>query len=188
MLARSGLGVAVSAALVSLGAGLAGCGERAGSFTIAHGHVRVEGAEVTISRSPGPDAHLAGGGSLRIGGESVVLSPEQRTQVDNYYQAALAVRTHAIETGKAGAAVGATAAEAVVNGLMRGDTSQIGQKIESKAEDVKRTALGICQDLQAMRSAQQALVTTLEPFRPYAVIEESDVSECGKDLHPQPAG
>jgi hypothetical protein len=172
----------------ALGAGLAACGEHSETIRLAHGHLRLEGSEVTITRNQAPDAHLARGGALRIGGESVVLSPEQRLQVENYYNATVAIREHAIATGKAGAEVGLAAAKEVVSGLAHGDTSQIGPKIQAKAEDVKRTAMGICNDIEAIRSAQQALVGTLEAFRPYAVVEEADVSDCGRDLKQNPAG
>jgi predicted short-subunit dehydrogenase-like oxidoreductase (DUF2520 family) len=182
MRSRSRLAMAV------LGAGLAACGQHAETINLAHGHLRLRGSEVTITRTQGPDAQIASGGALRIGGEPVVLAPEQRREVENYYNATVAIREHAIATGKAGAEVGLAAAKEVVSGLAHGDASQIGPRVEAKAEDVKRTALGICRDLEAIRAAQQALVATLAAFRPYAVVEEADVEDCAKDLKSKPAG
>ncbi len=174
----------------ALGLGLVACGGPTETINLGkHGHIRFDSAEVTIARSTGPDAHLGSGGTFRIGGEQVVLSPEQRVQVASYYGAARAMRAHTIETGKAGAEVGLTAAKEVVSGLAHGDTSQVGTKVEAQAQELKRTAQGICTDLASMRTAQQALVTSLESFRPYAVIEESDVADCDKDFRSgKPAG
>ena len=174
-------------ALAVAGALLAACGEHSERISLANGKLRLEGTEVTIVKSKGPDAHLTAAGELRIGGEVVVLTPEQRAQVQKYYAATVAIRGHAIETGKAGAEVGATAAKEVVSGLLHGDASQIGSKIEAKAEIVKAAARGICSDVADIRDAQQSLVTTLESFRPYAVVEEADIADCRRDVSGTPA-
>jgi len=176
------------AAIAALGGALTACGGGGVSvISLAHGHLQVRGSEVTITRSGAPDAQLSAGGGLRIGGQDVALSAEQRAQVERYYGSAIAIRGHALETGKAGAEVGATAAKEVVSGVLHGDTSQIGAKVEAKAEEVKRIALGLCNDIAAIRDAQQALTATLEAFKPYAVVDADEVSDCSKDLKRSPA-
>lgn len=166
----------------ALGVALAGCGEPSANFSIAHGALRVHGSEVTIVRDGSPDAHLGAGGKLTIGSDPVTLTPEQRAQLESYYSAVLAIRTDAIATGKAGAEVGATAATEVVSGLMHGDTSQIGARVEAKADEVRRQALSLCKDLATIRSSQESLRSSLAAFAPYAVVRESEVSDCAKDL------
>ena len=161
-----------------------GCGDHLQSVTLAHGRLRIYAHEVTIDRSAsgGAEAHLLERGLLRIGKDEVVLTPDQRALVASYYDAALAITQHGIETGKAGAEVGATAAKEVVSGLAKGDTSQIGAKVEASAAKVKEQALKICEDLKAMRTAQEALAATLPAFEPYRAVSEADVADCAKDL------
>jgi hypothetical protein len=168
--------------LAATGTALAACSEHSHDFSFAHGALRVHGSEVIITGDSGRDAHLAPGGSLTIGKDPVTLSPEQRAQAESYYNAALAIRGDALATGKAGAEVGATAAQEVVSGLVHGDTSQIGAKIEAKTREVRQQALGLCHDLESIRSAQESLAATLPAFKPYAVVRESEVTDCARDL------
>ena len=171
--------LALSACLV---AGSVGCDKHASSVSLAHGALHIHTNDVTIERSGGPDAHLLPGGVLKIGSDEVALTPEQKAAAASYYDAALAVTAHGVETGKAGAEVGATAAKEVVSGLVHGDTSQIGAKVEASAAKVKQQALRICDDLGTIRNSQEALATGLVAFQPYRVVSDSDVSNCRKDL------
>ena len=168
--------------LLAAAAGAVGCGDHSSSVTLGHGALRVHAEEVTIEGSSGPDAHLLPGGVLKIGSDPVTLTPEQQASVEAFYDAAHAISQHGIETGKAGAQVGATAAKEVVSGLAHGDTSQIEAKVQASAAKVKEQALKICDDIGAMRSSQEALAGSLAAFTPYRVITESDVSGCRKDL------
>ena len=171
--------------LTAVGACL-GCGDHARSVTLAHGQLRIYAHEVTIDRSAGAgaEAHLLEGGLLRIGKDDVALTLDQKAFVASYYDAALAITQHGIETGKAGAEVGATAAKEVVSGLAKGDTSQIGARVEASAAKVKQQALKICEDLKTMRTAQEALAASLPAFEPYRAVSEADVADCAKDLRP----
>lgn len=159
-----------------------GCGDHVPSVSLSHGHLHIYPHEVTIERSGRADAHLLAGGVLRIGGDEQALKPEQKALVESYYDAAQSVTEHGIEAGKAGAAVGATAAKEVVSGLAHGDTSQIGAKVEASAAKVKEQALKICDDLKAMRTAQELLAAGLPAFEPYRAVSESDVADCAKDI------
>ena len=161
-----------------------GCGDHVQSVTLAHGQLRIYAHEITIDRSngEGAEAHLLKGGVLRIGKDDVALTAEQKALVESYSDAALSITKHGIETGKAGAEVGATAAKEVVSGLAKGDTSQIGAKVEASAAKVKQQALKICEDLKVMRTSQEALAATLAAFEPYRAVSEADVADCAKDL------
>lgn len=171
--------LALPAAAVAL---TLGCGEHSESVSLAHGSVHIHPHEISIERTGGADAHLLPGGVLRIGNDDVTLTAEQKASVESYYTAATSITKHGIETGKAGAEVGATAAKEVISGLAHGDTSQIGAKVEAEAQKVKDKALVICEDLKAMRTAQEALAVSLPAFQPYRAVSESDVSDCSKDV------
>lgn len=175
---RIALALAVGATL----GGLAGCGHHSGSITVAHGKVTVYDREVRIRSSGAADASITADGALTIGDRAVTLSAEQTAAADAYFKAATSIGQHGIETGKAGADAGMTAAKEVVSGLVHGDTSQIEPRVKAKAEEVKRQAMHICEDLAGMRASQEALAASLAAFHPYAVIDAEEVSDCGKDL------
>ena len=167
---------------LSVAAGLVGCGEHSSSISLARGHLTVYRHEIRIEHAGAPDARITEGGVLRIGSEEVPLSPEQKATAAAYYAAAMAIPKHGVETGKAGAEVGAAAVKEVAAGLAKGDTSGIGPKIEAKADGVRAAAAKICDDLAAVRTAQESLAATLEAFRPYAVVTPADVGDCSSDL------
>jgi hypothetical protein len=173
-----------STMLVLLATGIAGCGDHSESISLARGSLSVSSAEVRIASSAGPDAHLTSDGRLLIGADDVALDAAARTAALAYFGAAQAITGHALETGKAGAEVGVAAAKEALNGIANGDTSHIGEHVEAKAADVARAALKICADIDALRTAQDALAADVARFRPYAVASVGDVSDCRKDLAP----
>ena len=174
-------------ALAAVVALLPACGHRPGSAVhLSSGSLDVRDGVVAIAGASGTEAHVSADGRLDIDGREVPLSAAQRDQLVAYYGAAVAVRHDAVATGAAGAAVGATAASEVVAGLAKGDMSGVGAKIEAKAGDVKRAAQKLCDDLGAVRAAQQALVPGLAAFGPYAIVAESDVDHCAREVRPQP--
>jgi hypothetical protein len=180
-MARMTLAVVVSVVAASFAA----CGNDDASVSLYHGSLKLHADEVTIAPGGVPAAHVWSDGRLTIGGTDVAASTDQRMRLVDYYRAAAAITQHAVDTGKAGADVGLAAANEVVKGLASGNTSQIGAKVEAKARDVKRQAAKMCDDLVAMRAAQEALAATLEQFRPYTVVSDKDVADCRKDLSPQ---
>jgi hypothetical protein len=161
---------------------LAACGHSSpGSDVSLHdGALAVRNGQVVIAGANGTEARVSSDGRLTIGGEEVAVSDAQRAQLVTYAKAATAVVQDAAATGVAGAAVGATAANGIVAGLAKGDLSDLKTKIESQAGEVERQALKLCDDLMAMRAAQQALTAELAAFRPYAVISEHDAADCAK--------
>jgi hypothetical protein len=169
----------------AVAASLAACGDNDTSVSLYHGSLKLHADEVTIAPGGVPAAHVWSDGRLTIGNTDVAVSADQRARLVDYYRGAAAITQHAVETGKAGADVGLAAANEVVKGLSSGNTSQIGAKVEAKARDVKRQAARMCDDLVAMRAAQEALATTLEQFRPYTVVSDKDVTDCRKDLSTQ---
>ena len=167
--------------LVASLATLAGCG-RGGRDTDA-GIATMRGEALTFSRRGLPDARVVADGTLTIGDKAVPVTPEQRAGLADLYRSAAALLSDALATGKAGAAVGAEAASAVVNGLATGDTSQIGAKVEAKAADVEASAEKVCRDAAAVHAAQSAIASTLPAFRPYARAN-AGIVHCTKSATP----
>lgn len=157
---------------------------------ISIGSLRISKDAVTIRRDGEPDARIHADGRLLIDDREVPVTEAQRARLREYHGAGMLLREHAKETGIAGAKVGVAAVGAVVSGLVKGDPDSIGPKVEAEAEKVKQAALRLCEDIAVMRRAQDALVVDLEPFRPYATLDEDDEIDCrdGVDADEAPAG
>jgi hypothetical protein len=168
--------------LLALGA----CGDRAEihaniSDDSSLGSLHIREHAVTITRHGGPDAHISADGHFSIGEQDVAVDAAQREQLARYYEAATGLIAHGKAVGKAGAAVGVTAATEALSGLLKGDTSQIGPKVEQKAQDVKAQALKLCDDIATILAAQDSLSASLEAFRPYAVVTAKEANDCRKN-------
>ncbi len=174
-----------------LGAGmlaaLAGCHGHVSSRTTLAG-MDFDQDTVVLRRSGGPAAHITADGRFIVGDAPVAVTAQQQAQLVTFYGAAQQLKQHGIETGKAGAAVGLTAAHEALDGIAKGDTSQIGAKVEAQADQVRIAAGRICDDLANLRQTQEALAASLEAFRPYASVSADDATSCERDTRPKAAG
>jgi hypothetical protein len=125
-----------------------------------------------------PEARIFPGGRLVIDGREIGVTDTERADLIAYHIAAMQLGAHAKDTGIAGAKVGLAAVGAVISGLAKGDPDSIGPRVEAEAAKVKQAARRVCEDIAAMRKAQDALAVELEEFRPYATIEEADERDC----------
>ena len=173
--------VGATASIVAAAA-LVGCNDHSENLSVAHGRLHVHSTEITVESHSGPEAHLYADGRLQIGSDDVTLDSAGHAAVVGYFTAAKAMTQHGIDTAKAGAAVGVTAAKEVVQGLAHGDTSKIGANVERKADVVRQAAAKICDDLGTIRGLQQTLASSVESFRPYAAVSDDDVNDCRKGL------
>ncbi|HUO95927.1 MAG TPA: hypothetical protein VMT92_06815 [Steroidobacteraceae bacterium] len=172
-----GLGV-----LLVLIAALAAC-DHDSHISIHTGGLTLKDGRVVIHGSDGTEATVSKEGEFSIAGKPIGVTEGERADLTRYYRAANDVVGHAAATGVAGAKVGVTAADAVVTGLAKGDMSEVKGKVQAQAEEVKRQALKLCDDIKEVRAAQEVLRAALPAFQPYAVVGEHDVTDCGKDVH-----
>lgn len=187
------LAVAVAACLVAT---LAACGGRDdaktsqssgadASSSASNGFIHIDPLSfsndgVRISRAGGPDALVAADGTFKVDGLAVSITPDQRALFKQYYDAAYLMRSHALETGLAGAAVAKTAVGEVLGGLLQGDTSQIEKNVKASAEGVKQAALKLCGDLEAIGGIEKSLAG-FEPFAPYRFVDDAKVADCRRE-------
>ena len=162
----------------------------AGCHTEVHGGhndagMSLDGDTITLHRTGGPSAHVTRDGRFTVGAAPVTLSAQQQAEFVTLYNTAQQIKQHGIQTGKAGAAVGLAAAHEALDGIAKGDTSQIGAKVEAQADQVRVAAGRICEDLATLRQAQQSLAASLEAFRPYASVAQDDVTDCARDTQPK---
>ncbi len=185
---------------IALGtAALTGCGRSEpkpetppaddGTFTLSIkvGSLGLSRDSVRIRPQGLPEARIFPGGRLVIDGNEIEVTDAERAELIAYHAAAMQLRVHATDTGIAGAKVGLAAVGAVISGLAKGNPDSIGPKVEAEAAKVKEAARLLCEDIAAMRKAQDALVVELEEFRPYATLEEADEQDCRRGLAPSGA-
>lgn len=165
---------------------LAACGNHddtqvfGGSTDIVNHRITMRDGRVTIKTSGVPDAIVDANGQLSIDGHDVAVNNAQRTLLQQYNAAGQAMRTDAIATGKAGAAT-ATQALGAAAGKLTGAESEdsMREKVDAAAQNVKQAAAKICDDLAAMKTAQDELATQLDAFKPYAdALDSASVERC----------
>lgn len=134
--------------------------------------------DITLKASGHPPATITRAGDLLIDGKPVAVSAEQHALLVNYRKQIGAIGTQGLEVGKQGAALGVKAAGDALAGVFSGDTEHLGEHIEAQADKLKGEALKICQQVMALRQAQDALAQQLPAFRPYASLDAGDVDDC----------
>ncbi len=149
---------------------------------LSSGSIHLGNGDVTVRVSHAPDAVITANGDLSIAQHPIAVDPAQRETLKAYYGNAMAILTDGIATGKAGAAVGETAAKSVVTRLASGDPDKIQQDIDAKVKPLKEAALKICDDVGKVKQSQDQLAATLPAFKPYGnVVGSDDVEDCRKD-------
>ena len=159
---------------------LAGCGTGGvdtGSTRIANGGIVVTGQNVALHGLNGAEASIDASGSLFIGDRTVAVDAAQRNQLQQYYEAAQAVREQGIATGEAGVS---SAAVAIKNAALR--ILDVGNQADRQdaiaAQRVREAANMICLDLRQIKAAQDQLGATLPAFKPYAGIIDDSGADC----------
>lgn len=161
---------------------LAGCsGSGNNHLQLGFQHISVlDGSSIAVHARSGPDAIVSAAGALSIGGKDVPTTPAQEELLKQYFASVAALRADAIATGMAGVATAGTAIRSVVSGLANGTPDQIGPAVEARAATVEVQAAKVCNDLAEVRSKQEAVAVQLAAFRPYALIDAEQVSDCGR--------
>ena len=146
------------------------------------GRMTFDGNDLLLAGKDSVKARITPDGSLSIGANPVAVSAEQRAELVRVQQSAHLIIRHGIDTGKAGVKVGAAAAGAALEGIAKGDTTDIEAKVEASVKTVREAAGRLCEDLAAMRAAEQAVAATLPAFSPYVTVSDGDVADCRKDV------
>lgn len=162
---------------------LAACG-RNSDTTIAsdNGSIHLRDGVAVIQVSGQPDARVSGDGELSIDGKPVTLSPDQHDLLKQYYVGVYKIRSEGVATGKAGAALAGQAVGSVMSGLAHGDIDRIGKDIQAQAGKVTAQAAVICDSLEQLRAAQDAIAAQVAAFRPYATLDKNHVAKCRQGL------
>lgn len=160
---------------------LAACthGGQGGSTTSVFQHLTITNDGDAIAHAhDGSNARIDAAGDLEIQGKSVKVTQAQRELLKSYRNDALALRSDAVATGKAGARTGLHAVGAAVSGLASGNPDSIDAKVNASADQVRTMAQAVCKDLAQLYADQNKVVAALPAFQPFATIEPHEVSDC----------
>ncbi len=169
-------------ALVAL---VSGCGDSTTNTTVVtddssmmNGHISLSDGAVALKPDGVPQAVISAAGDFTIDGKAVVVTPEQRSLLKNYYGGVVAIRDHGLATGAAAAGVAGTALSSVAKGLANGETKNIDADVSASTAKVQAQATQICSDLSQLHATQQTLTTQLDAFKPYAVVNADEAEDC----------
>lgn len=124
-----------------------------------------------VLHAPGrPDATVSANGGLRIGDHTVAVTPSQRALLKDYFSESKVVMEASIATGKAGAKFGTHAAGNAIKSIFTGDSEQVGQPINAKAQAIAASAERICTGIRHLHASQRAITAQLPEFKPYDAV------------------
>ena len=133
-------------------------------------HLAFGSSGLTLTAQGHPDAHVGADGALRIGDKAVALTPAQRDLLRRYYGEAVSMRDDGIATGKAGAALGISAATDSLESLFSdGSKKQSDPEMEADSKKVDAAAHRLCADMLQIKSTQSDIAAQLPAMAPYAV-------------------
>lgn len=162
---------------------LAACGRNSGTAILSdHGSIMLRDGVVAIHVDGQPDARVGGDGNLSIDGKPVELSSDQRDLLKQYYVDVYKIRNNGIATGKAGAAMAGQAVGAAASGLAHGDPDKIAADVKAQAGKVTAQAAAVCDSLEQLRAAQDAVAEQVAAFKPYATLDENKVAKCKQGI------
>lgn len=179
-----------SSLLLALTALLAACSDSGsdvqvfgGQTDIINSHLTLHEGKVTIRVSGAPHAEVGPDGTFAVDGKDIAVNDAQRALLKRYNASAQTMRKDAIATGKAGMATAKQAINHAVDHVTHTNDGGAGDnQVEAAAANVKQAAARICDDLVAMKTAQDELAVQMDAFKPYAhALDDASVEKCRKD-------
>ncbi|MGH8292724.1 MAG: hypothetical protein ACRESA_04550 [Gammaproteobacteria bacterium] len=149
-----------------------------------HQGITLDGGAAVIHGDDGTEARITPDGTLTIAGRPVTVNATQRQKLVQYVATVKDIEIKGVELGAAasGFATG-VAAEAIVALFAGASEDDIDRKAKIRANEFKKKALPLCQDVQTLKQLQDSLQASLPAFEPYAVIEANDAGDCEHDIN-----
>lgn len=139
---------------------------------------RIATEDIKLDADGAPRAKITPEGDLVVDGNTVQIDSEQRRLLIAYRERIAAISAQGAAIGKQGAALGRDAAKDALTGLFSGQGGNIRERITAQAEELTHEAMKICDTLEGLKQAQDALVASLPEFAPYAGLDQDSVSDC----------
>lgn len=145
------------------------------------GQVRItlKTEQVAIQVKGHPDARISALGDLRIGTQELTVDGEQRMLMVRYYRDALAIHQSGVAMSKSGAAL----AGSVLGNLLTLHFDRLDKDANRDAQGITAEATELCDQIDALRTTQDAISRSVPAFRTYATLKASDVEHCRKGIH-----
>ncbi|HET7655481.1 MAG TPA: hypothetical protein VFK18_00620, partial [Luteimonas sp.] len=123
---------------------------REGNLVISgdrHVNVSVGGWKISSDKTSGDDrprAEITPTGDLLIAGKAVDVTPDQRRMLLQYREEVLGVAEAGLEIGSKGADLAGEAIGQAIGAIFSGNTDEIEQRVEARAQELKEEAKVIC--------------------------------------------
>jgi hypothetical protein len=129
-------------------------------------------------------AEITPQGDLLIAGKPVTVTPEQHGLLLAYRGQVIGVASAGMALGSQGADIGISALSGLVDVAFGGKKGQqdYQQRMQAEGKQMESKALALCKQLPPMLATQQQLAAALPEFKPYAMMTQGDIDDCGKDL------
>lgn len=125
-----------------------------------------------------PRAELSPQGDLLIDGKTIPITPAQRERLLDYRTRLAGVAEAGADVGIQGAAVATAAMKEAAKAALSGDQSSIEERMKTQTDAIKLAAQALCDRLPALLESQRAAAEAVPEFRPYANMDEKDITDC----------
>lgn len=153
-------------------------------FNSGNHSVQVEDGRVIITNDAGNQAVITQPGALTIEGKQVTVTPQAKDNLQQYLQTTQQIRQQGMDIAKHAGSFAMGIVGDVLGGLFSGKSDQdIERNANHSAAQFKQSVLPICESVQKLIQVQDAVAVKVPAFKPYAVIEDKDASDCVKDVN-----
>lgn len=129
-----------------------------------------------------PKAEISPTGDLIIDGTTIPLDARQRALALDYRTRLAGVAESGARVGLQGAALAGKAMKEAAKAALSGDKADIEQRLKAETDQIRTSALALCDQLPALYGAEQALAAAVPEFVPYADMDENDINNCHDEV------
>ncbi|WP_146909312.1 DUF2884 family protein [Arenimonas daejeonensis] len=149
--------------------------------------VRAELATENIGLDRGhkdlPKAEITPTGDLIIDGKTVLMDEKQRALALEYRKRLSDVAEAGARVGLEGAELATKAMKEAAVAVFSGDQTSMDERMKKEAEGIRASAAALCDQLPALRQAEQDLAAAVPEFAPYADMDEDDINDCHAEIN-----
>ncbi|GAB3368996.1 hypothetical protein GCM10027431_15380 [Lysobacter rhizosphaerae] len=126
-------------------------------------------------------AEITHDGDLLIDGKTVVVTPEQRSMLQEYRRLAADMGKQGIKIGARGAEVAQVAVWEALKSVFTSLGGEVEKGIDTEFARIETSVVELCDRLPRLMALQQQLKASLPAFAPYAALSQDDIDECRQD-------
>lgn len=125
-----------------------------------------------------PKAEITPAGDLVIDGKTIALDGKQRALTLAYRERVTDVAEAGARVGMQGAELATKAMKEAAQSVFSGDKAGMEARMKEEAKAIRASAAALCDQLPALRQAEQDLAAAVPEFAPYADMDENDINDC----------